>query len=96
MPNATFCIRMDEDLKFNFERLCESFGISMTAAINMFATAVVNERRIPFEIRAKPVDRDEAWNAMERAREKARERYPDGMTMDEIDGLIEDVRANGQ
>ena len=93
MGNATFCIRMDEDLKFNFETMYESFGISMTAAINMFATAVVNQRCIPFEIKAKPVTREDAWSALEKAREQARARYPDGMTLEEINELIEKVRA---
>ena len=93
MGNATFCIRMDEDLKFNFETMCESFGISMTAAINMFATAVVNQRCIPFEIKAKPVTREDARSALEKAREQARARYPDGMTLEEINELIEKVRA---
>ena len=93
MANVTFCIRMDEDLKNKFESMCESFGISMTAAINMFATAVVNERRIPFEIRAKQVTREEAKEAFERIREQARARFPNGMTLDEINELIAEVRA---
>ncbi len=93
MANATFCIRMDEDLKFRFENMCDAFGISMTAAINMFATAVVNERRIPFEIRSRPITREDGWDALERAREQVRERFPDGMTLDEINGIIAEVRA---
>lgn len=93
MVNATFCIRMDEDLKFRFENMCDSFGISMTAAINMFATAVVNERRIPFEIRSRPITREDGWDAMERAREQARGRFPNGMTLEEINDIIAEARA---
>ena len=93
MANVTFCIRMDEDLKNKFENMCESFGISMTAAINMFATAVVNERRIPFEIKAKHVTREEAIDAFESMRAQMRERFPNGMTLDEINELIAEVRA---
>ena len=92
MTTAAFTVRMDEDLKNNFEKMCESFGISMNAAINLFATAVVNERRIPFEIRSKFVDREEALEQFRKARAHALEMYPDGMTLDEINELIDSVR----
>ena len=93
MSTTSFCIRMDDDLKYNFERTCESFGISMTAAINIFATAVVNEQCIPFQIRAKPITREEAWKAFEEASAAARANNPKGMTLDEINELIAQVRA---
>lgn len=51
---VAFSIRMDEDLKAQFETLCNEFGMSMTTAFNVFARAVVRERRIPFEICVEP------------------------------------------
>ena len=78
MAIAAFSVRMDEQLKNNFERMCESFGISMTAAINLFATAVVNERRIPFEIRGKTWTREEGRILFETARAQALAKNPDG------------------
>ena len=48
MAQTTFSIRMDCDLKTEFDKLCEEFGMSMSTAINVFARAVVRERRIPF------------------------------------------------
>ena len=68
MATAAFSVRMDENLKNDFEKMCESFGISMTAAINLFATAVVNEQRIPFEIRSKSLARKDAMKLLESAR----------------------------
>ena len=50
MPQATFSIRMDENLKKDFDLLCTDFGMSATTAFNVFARAVVRERKIPFEI----------------------------------------------
>ncbi len=50
MAQATFSVRMDETLKSEFESLCNYFGMNMSTAINVFARAVVRERRIPFEI----------------------------------------------
>ena len=54
MAQATFSVRMDDSLKSQFEALCADFGMSMTTAINVFAKAVVRERRIPFEVSADP------------------------------------------
>ena len=92
MATAAFSVRMDEELKNNFERMCESFGISMTAAINLFATAVVNERRIPFEIRGKTWTREEGRMLFETARAQALAKNPNGMTLEEINAIIEDTR----
>ena len=94
MATAAFSVRMDEDLKSNFERMCESFGISMTAAINLFATAVVNERRIPFEIRSKTWTREEAEDIFESARAHVLSKYPNGMTLDEINAIIDKARCD--
>ena len=52
MAQATFSIRMDENLKRQFDALCADFGMNATTAFNVFARAVVRERKIPFEIQA--------------------------------------------
>ena len=59
MPQSTFRVRMDETLKRQFDALCEDFGMSASTAVNIFARAVVRERRIPFPIQAS----DETPNA---------------------------------
>ena len=92
MATVAISIRMDENLKNRFECTCESFGISMTAAINLFATAVVNERRIPFEIKAPPITREEAMNNVEVLRTQALSKNPDGLTVDEINEEIDKAR----
>ena len=50
MAQATFSVRMDETLKKQFDTLCSDFGMTASTAINVFARAVVRERKIPFEI----------------------------------------------
>lgn len=52
MGQTNLSIRMDEDLKRQFEVFCSDVGINMTTAINMFAKIAVRERKIPFEISA--------------------------------------------
>lgn len=43
-------VRMDDQLKSSFDKLCSQFGMSTNAAMNVFARAVVQRGRIPFEI----------------------------------------------
>lgn len=50
MANTNINIRMDEDLKRQFEAFCADMGMSMTTAFNIFAKKTVREYRIPFEI----------------------------------------------
>ena len=50
MANTSINIRMDADLKRQFEAFCADMGMTMTTAFNVFARKAVREYRIPFEI----------------------------------------------
>lgn len=50
MANTNVNIRMDADLKRQFEAFCSDMGMTMTTAFNVFAKKAVREYRIPFEI----------------------------------------------
>lgn len=50
MAQQTFSIRMDAQLKKEFDALVEDMGMNATTAFNIFARAVVREKNIPFEI----------------------------------------------
>ena len=51
MTNTTnLNIRMDCDLKREFDEFCKEVGMSVTTAICLFAKKTVAEQRIPFEI----------------------------------------------
>lgn len=54
MAQTNINIRMDENLKKQFDEFCSNIGMSMTTAICVFAKTVVKEQRIPFEITADP------------------------------------------
>lgn len=54
MAQKNVNIRIDEDLKKQFDAFCSNVGLSMTTAFNIFAKKVVSEQRIPFEINADP------------------------------------------
>ena len=51
---ATLSIRMDDFTKTAFEGFCESIGLTVSAAMNMFAKIAVRENRIPFDISGDP------------------------------------------
>ena len=51
-------IRMDKELKKQFETFCESVGMTMSAAFNVFAKKTVSENKIPFEISAHIPNRE--------------------------------------
>lgn len=56
MAQATFSVRMDETLKKQFEELCSDFGMNISTAFNIFARAVVREKKIPFEIKSSETE----------------------------------------
>lgn len=52
MAQATLSIRMDATVKKQFDAFCSEVGMNTSVAVNLFAKAVLRERRIPFEIAA--------------------------------------------
>ena len=52
MSQSAFTIRLDSDLKEQFDRLCEEFGMSASTAFNVYVRQVVRTRSIPFTIEA--------------------------------------------
>lgn len=91
---ATMTIRVDDTLKKNFDSLCDQFGLSNTAALNLFMKAVVRERKIPFEIKAAPSDDTESkgWKAFLRMRNDALSSEAASMTLDDINDEIAAAR----
>ena len=43
MSTTAISVRLDSDIKEQFDKLCKEFGISTNAAFNIFARAVVRE-----------------------------------------------------
>lgn len=94
MAQATFSVRMDENLKKQFDALCSDFGMTASTAINVFARAVVREKKIPFEITSSEpeVTREKAMKAFMALREEAKKNGLQDMTLSEINEEIRRVR----
>ena len=53
MAQVILSIRMDENVKKQFDAICSEVGISTSAAINLFVKTVLRDGKIPFEISVK-------------------------------------------
>lgn len=97
MSQATFSIRMEESLKRQFDALCADFGMNATTAFNIFARAVVRERKIPFEIYASDeVTRASGMQAFLALRAEAKKNGVQNLTLDEINKEIRQTRYGGE
>jgi addiction module RelB/DinJ family antitoxin len=93
MAQATFSVRMDEDLKHQFDALCTELGMNATTAFNVFVRAVVRERKIPFEIQAsRNVTRTVGMQAFLDLRAEAKKNGVQGMTLEKINEEIRQAR----
>lgn len=90
MAQATFSVRMDEVLKKQFDGLCQEFGMNASTAINIFARAVVRQRRIPFEISSPESDitREGAMQTFTALRAQAKKNGVADMSLDDINNEI--------
>lgn len=50
MSQKTVNVRMDEEVKRDFEIFCAAVGLNVSVAMNLFAKAVIREQRLPFEV----------------------------------------------
>ncbi len=63
MAQATISTRIDAKDKESFDKFCNNVGLSTSAALYLFIKNVINEHKIPFEIREPQA----AYNAKEMA-----------------------------
>ena len=96
MAQTAMTVRIDSQQKALFDNLCEQFGMSANAAINVFVKAVIRTRSIPFAIKAKATKAEDemtakAREAFENMCRTARENNIE-MSLDEINAEIREVR----
>ena len=53
LATSVITVRMDDQLKKQFEEIVNDLGLNMTTAITAFAKTVVRQERIPFEMSVK-------------------------------------------
>ena len=93
MAQSAVTVRIDSEMKSQFDELCEQFGMSVNTAFNVFVKAVVMSRKIPFEIKASPNSANEDFkNAFYALRESAHKNGLQDMTIEEINEEIRQAR----
>ena len=90
MSQSALTIRLDSDLKMQFDSLCEEFGMSTNTAFNIYVRQVVRNRRIPFTIEAPAKDdvMDKGRAAFYRMRQAAADAGLQDISLDEINEEI--------
>ncbi|HIZ57970.1 MAG TPA: type II toxin-antitoxin system RelB/DinJ family antitoxin [Candidatus Faecalibacterium gallistercoris] len=92
MASTNINIRMDADLKRQFESFCADMGMSMTTAFTIFAKKAVREYRIPFEVGAE-TPRAQTLEAMEEVKRMKADPSA-GKTYASVDQMMEDLLAS--
>ena len=90
--SANISIRMDADLKRQFESFCSDMGMTMTTAFNVFARKAVREYRIPFEISGDAPNAETVEAIQEVKRMKANPGL--GKTYSDVDQMMEELLAD--
>ena len=88
---ANINIRMDAELKKQFEAFCADMGMSMTTAFNVFAKKAVRENRIPFEI-SGDVPNAETRQAIQEVQQMKADPTM-GKTYTDVDKMMEELLA---
>jgi len=95
MAQSSMTVRIEADIKQQFDRLCRQFGMSTNTAINVFINQVVRKKRIPFVISVSPEQdelRRQAHSALIRAHAEAVSKEGEELTLDEINREISETR----
>lgn len=96
MGQTAVTIRLDSDLKNQFDGLCNDFGMSVNTAFNIFVRTVVRTRSIPFKIEDNSPTREEllaqSRALFEQLREQAKSNGLEGMSLEEINEEIKHFR----
>ena len=90
MAQSAVTVRMDSDMKSQFDELCEQFGMSANTAFNIFVKAVIRSRSIPFTIMGNKQGAPSALDLFLQQRKAAENSQEPELTLDEIN---EEIRA---
>ena len=82
MAQTTVSIRMDNDLKNNFDHICNELGMSMSTAVTMLVKKVTQDQRLPFDVSVDPFYSEQN---MARLRKSIAQMEATGGTVHEVD-----------
>lgn len=89
MAQTNINIRMDENLKKDFDKMCSELGMNMTTAFNIFAKTVVRQHGIPLPV-ALDTPNAETLAAIKDVNKRRNMRGP----FNSVQTLMEDLNAD--
>lgn len=92
MAQSAVTVRLESDMKSQFDELCEQFGMSANTAFNIFVKAVIRSRSIPFVIRGNQTETPSALDLFMQQRRAAEASQEPELTLDEINAEIRAAR----
>ena len=92
MAQSAVTVRLDSEMKSQFDELCEQFGMSANTAFNIFVKAVIRSRSIPFTIRGNRIEAPTALDLFMQQRKVAESNLEPELTLDEINAEIRAAR----
>ena len=92
MAQSAVTVRLDSEMKSQFDELCGQFGMSVNTAFNIFVKAVIRSRSIPFAIRGSRAEAPSALDLFMQQRKAAEASQDPEMTLDEINAEIRAAR----
>ena len=92
MSQSAVTVRIDSEMKSQFDELCEQFGMSANTAFNIFVKAVIRSRSIPFTIRGSRAGTPSALDLFMQQRRAAETSQEPEMTLEEINAEIRAAR----
>lgn len=87
MAQSLINIRMDENLKKDFDSVCNELGMSMTTAITIFAKKMSREKRIPFDVSVDPFYTDSNLKALSESLDQLKSGKVVIKTIDELEDM---------
>lgn len=82
-------VRLDEQLKLQAARTLDSMGLSISDAVRVFLTRVVDDQALPFALKAPNAS---SRTAMAEAENIVNGR---GARFDDVDALVDDLERSG-
>lgn len=89
MESLTLNVRVNAKDKKSFEQFCDSVGMNVSTAVNMFIKAVLREQKLPFEVKTGSFD-DVIYEKLKEAESEmnsTKKRY----TIDEAKNSMSDI-----
>lgn len=87
MAADTLTIRMDPDLKEQFNRVCNDLGMSMSTAVTLLAKKMTREYCLPFEVSMDPFYSESNIKAIKESLEQAKQGKLHTFTWEEFEAL---------